>query len=63
VDVFDVNVAVTLAFPVIVNVVGLAVVLEKLPPLPDHPENVYPAGGFAVRLIGVFGLYPPPVQF
>jgi tryptophanase len=56
------NVAVTLAVPVIVKVVGLAVVLEKLPPLPLHPENVYPAGVFAVRLIPVLGVYPP-VQF
>ena len=56
------NVAVTLALPVIVNVVGFAAVLEKLPPLPDHPENVYPEGAFAVRLIPVPGVYPP-VQF
>ena len=54
------NVAVTLAFPVIVKVVGFAVVLDKLPPpLPVHPENVYPAGVLAVRLIPVFRVYPP----
>ncbi len=38
-DTTGVNVAMMVAFPEIVNVVGLDAVFEKLPPIPDHPAN------------------------
>ena len=56
------NVAATLALPVIVKVVGFAPEFENDPPLPDQPANVQPGCGVAVRLMFVPAV-KPPLQF
>ncbi len=52
------TVGVTLAFPVIVKIVGFDDAFEKVPPLPVHPEKTRGGGRVAVTLTAVFAVYP-----
>jgi hypothetical protein len=61
-DADDAKSAVTLAFPVIVKDVELPTVVEKFPPLPDHPTKAQPDCGVAVKLMFVPAV-KPPLQF